>query len=234
MAIFRDLKPLRSLTSTAASKASKTSKTSGTSKAFGTVRTMSTVRTFRPRTALTTLTALTVLTAAVILSSGCSSTVAVMESVKSLGKEVDITSSLGISATNGEYTEILETHGGFHGDGVTYSTVQFSDDSAVEGIKKSDGWHELPMSENVNILVYGAVTDMDGTEYHNGPYFTDDDGNTLAPEVENGYYFFMDRQAEDEDKRFDDSQVLDRNSYNCTVAIYDTDTDTLHYLKLDT
>ena len=67
-----------------------------------------------------------------------------------------------------------------------------------------------------------------------GPYISDADGNPLAPEIENGYYFFMDRQAEENEDKYDDSKVLDRGSYNFTVAVYDTDTDVMHYFKMDT
>ena len=74
----------------------------------------------------------------------------------------------------------------------------------------------------------------DGAVESIGPYITNDDGNALAPKVENGYYFFMDRQTDEDEDIYDDSSVLGRSSYNFTVAVYDTDTDTMHYFKLDT
>ena len=46
-----------------------------------------------------------------------------------------------------------------------------------------------------------------------GPYLTDEDGNSMIPKIENGYYFFKDRQA-DKDK-----EILDRYSFNFTVAV---------------
>lgn len=174
--------------------------------------------------------------AAVFCSTGCSYTAA-SKGVKDLNKEVEITSSLGINVTDGEYTQVYDSHGGFHGDGTTYSTVKFTDDTVLDQIEEhsEDGpWHKLPLSENVDILLYGVEKETENGIESMGPFITDDEGNVLAPEVKNGYYFFMDRQADDEEYKFDDSKVLDRASYNCTVALYDTDTDTLHYFKLDT
>lgn len=172
--------------------------------------------------------ALTVL-GTVFFTSGCTS-----DNIKQLDREVEITSAVGIGVTDGEYTEIYESHGGFHGDGVTYSKVQFSDDSALKDIKKSEHWKELPLSDNVAALLYGVTMEEDGAVESIGPYITNDDGNALAPKVENGYYFFMDRQTDEDEDIYDDSSVLGRSSYNFTVAVYDTDTDTMHYFKLDT
>ncbi len=177
--------------------------------------------------------ALTIL-AAVFCSSGCAAYDGAKETAKELGKETSITSAVGINATGGEYTEIYEDHGGFHGDGTTYSTVKFSDDTALNSIKENENWKELPLSDNVNILLYGVTNEREDYVESIGPYVSDADGNPLAPEIENGYYFFMDRQAEENEDKYDDSKVLDRGAYNFTVAVYDTDTDVMHYFKMDT
>ena len=42
----------------------------------------------------------------------------------------------------------------------------------------------------------------------------------------------MDRQAESEQQNSDE-QILERVSYNFSIAIYDTDTDTLYYVEAD-
>ncbi len=52
------------------------------------------------------------------------------------------------------------------------------------------------------------------------------------PRVEHGYYYFVDRQAESE-QQTSDEQILERVSYNFSIAIYDTDTDTLYYVEAD-
>ena len=63
--------------------------------------------------------------------------------------------------------------------------------------------------------------------YQKGPYLNDNNGNPLFPEVENGYYLLIDRQNDAQD-------ILDRHSFNFTVAVFDSDENTLHYGKLDT
>ena len=62
---------------------------------------------------------------------------------------------------------------------------------------------------------------------HNG------DGAPVIPEVENGYYYFLDRHSQSTNPKYD-SGVLGRASYNFTIAIYDEDRQTLYYAELDT
>ena len=50
----------------------------------------------------------------------------------------------------------------------------------------------------------------------------------MIPKIENGYYFFKDRQA-DKDK-----EILDRYSFNFTVAVYDNDNNKMYFCELDT
>ncbi len=173
--------------------------------------------------------------AVVLVMSGCSLySEPVKEVTQTAANMLKIGTDVGLDMTDGDYTEIVENHGGFHGDGETYSTVKFPDDSLQEDIKDADGWKELPMSTNVTALIYGITEETENGTVSYGPFLRDVEENALLPEIENGYYFFMDRQAEDGEDKYDDSKVLDRSSYNFTVAVYDTDTDTLHYVKFDT
>ena len=48
--------------------------------------------------------------------------------------------------------------------------------------------------------------------------FCDEEGNWLIGEIENGYYFFMDRHSEAEDV-FDPSPLRTRHSQNYTLAV---------------
>lgn len=48
------------------------------------------------------------------------------------------------------------------------------------------------------------------------------DGKTFFPMVYNGYHFFIDRHSESKDVK-DDTDLLNRNSLNFAIAIYDTD-----------
>ena len=53
------------------------------------------------------------------------------------------------------------------------------------------------------------------------------------PQIQNGYYYFVDRQAESE-MQHSDAQIMERASLNFSIALYDVDTDTLYYIEVDT
>ncbi len=121
--------------------------------------------------------------------------------------------------------EELDTHGGFHGDGSYYLILDCSDnrDKAMKILKD---WKELPFSENLSLVMYGG--EKDGKSY----------GYNLAekakiPKVENGYYYFKDRHSESKDSE-DDTDLFNRSSFNFSIAIYDSDTDTMYYFEFDT
>ena len=102
----------------------------------------------------------------------------------------------------------------------------------MEQIQASDAWHPLPVDQTTQVLVYGLSGETGENSWQIGPYLTDDNGNPLVPEVQNGYYVLLDRQAED--GKAPGSDILDRGSFNFTFGLYDTDTDTLYCCKLDT
>ena len=121
--------------------------------------------------------------------------------------------------------EELDTHGGFVGDGSYYLILDCSNNKE-EALKKVEGWDKLPLSENLNLIMYGG--EKDGVEY----------GYKLAeeahiPKVENGYYMFEDREPESKDSK-DDSELFDRHSYNFSLGVYDCDTDKMYYFEFDT
>ena len=55
---------------------------------------------------------------------------------------------------------------------------------------------------------------------------------SFSPQVEQGYYSFRDRYAEQYPD--DTHPLLQRFSYNYTAALYDTENSTLYYYELDT
>ena len=73
-------------------------------------------------------------------------------------------------------------------------------------------------------LVYGISEDTVSI----GPFLTDADGTPLVPEIQTGYYRLLDRQHNKE------TPLLERFSFNFTLALYDTDTDRLYVCELDT
>ena len=143
-----------------------------------------------------------------------------------------ISNELGIDVSGGEEISNYDDHGGSHGDGATCIALQFSDDSVLKQISQNDSWQEFPLDETTTALVYGVTNETDGWVSVNGSYLTDGSGDPLVPEIQNGYYLLIDRQADSGNAAGAD--ILHRSSFNFTLALYDTDTDTLYFCKLDT
>lgn len=141
----------------------------------------------------------------------------------------DISNILEVDVSDGVVIYQYDDHGGFLGDGDMVVKLSFSDTDCLNRIKESSAWKPLPLTKNLEAFVYGA------TYYgcYNAPYIHDSDYNPVVPKIENGYYCFVDRHSRSKDKK-DDSPLLNRYSINCSLAIYDTDTNLLYYLELDT
>ncbi|MCI8375531.1 MAG: hypothetical protein HFI29_08860 [Lachnospiraceae bacterium] len=140
-------------------------------------------------------------------------------------KPQDIVSEeLGIDASDGSKISYFDNHGGFHGDGTAYIALSFADHTVLDQIETSTPWKSFPLNETVKTLVYG-ISDKTSRI---GPFLNDGNGNSLVPEIKNGYYLLIDRHT---DKSTD---ILTRSSFHFTLGLYDTDTDTLYYCELDT
>ncbi len=125
----------------------------------------------------------------------------------------ETTEHFGFAKKDFTVVEEIDTHGGFHGDGSYFLILDCSDnkDKALEKVKN---WNKLPLSENLNNVMYGnSLTE----EAH-------------LPIIENGYYMFKDRQTDGTD----DSAIFDKASYNFSIAFYDSDTDKMYYFDFDT
>ena len=128
--------------------------------------------------------------------------------------------ALDIQTDGGVEEEYIETHGGFHGDGLTYIRVDFSRTELECVLAEKEGWRETPLTENIHTTLYGDES-WQGIK---------DSCNFLLPEVENGYYYFLDRQ----NNSFDDEDLRKRPSFNFTFVVYDVETDILYFVKFDT
>ena len=113
---------------------------------------------------------------------------------------------------------------GFLGDGESFYALQFEDDSLLHMIENSRRWKPLPLTKTLT-----GLADRLGYSIEEAKAGRD----TLFPPVQNGWYFFMDRQAEGE-ARFSDARVMSRGSFNVILAMYDEDTATLYFAKWDT
>ena len=141
----------------------------------------------------------------------------------------EISKTIGVDVSAGEVISESDTHGGFHGDGDRVIEIQFSDTFFSNQLKENEEWNAMPLTENLTALVYGLHTETSSI----GPMIHSEDNVPVVPEIENGYYYFRDRHSQSTDTK-DDTNVLSRASYNFTIAIYDTDTQKLYYLELDT
>ena len=134
---------------------------------------------------------------------------------------------LGINISSGSIITDTDSHGGFHGDGITFLEVVFEDDSCLNQIKGNSSWKQLPVSYPVDALLYGTQNGSSSI----GPYVTEG-GKKLFPKAETGYYYFKDRHTGAGGQGSKD--VVNRHSFNFTVALYDEDTQTLYYCEFDT
>ena len=89
-------------------------------------------------------------------------------------------------------------------------------------------WSPFPPDDTVQALLYGWTEENAQEITSIGPFLTDDNGDPLVPKITNGYYLLIDRQEETT------TPLLSRPSLNFTLAVYDSDKDTLYYCKMDT
>ena len=126
-----------------------------------------------------------------------------------------------------ESSEVTDTHGGFHGDGETLIKIVFDDKTL--GTQLEGKWNKLPLSENLQTAVYGLETENERIS----SLIKTETGENFIPEIENGYYYFYDRNSESNNP-YSDEDLLIRYSYNFSIAIYDCDNSTLYYAEIDT
>lgn len=138
-----------------------------------------------------------------------------------------VSEALGVDASSGSAMSSMDTHSG-NGDGTSFVVLHYDGDEMIKQIKADAAWQPFPLDETVQTLVYG-VSDATSSI---GPFLTDEDGKALVPEIENGYYRLIDRQVEEDQATGAD--ILNRASFNFTVGLYDTDTNTLYCCELDT
>lgn len=136
-------------------------------------------------------------------------------------KTMEIADSLGIPESI--LLTMEDSHGGFYGDGDTFIVFQ------TPGFQPGEDWKEFPLPENLAIALWGGMAG----EMQWGSLLTDDRGEPLMPAVENGYYWFRDRHSKSTEET-DPSALLDRSSFNFTLAVYDGDSEMVYYFKKDT
>ena len=139
---------------------------------------------------------------------------------------------LGIDVSPAEIISEEDDHGGFHGDGTTFLCFDCSGTDIAGQIRNGGNWTPFPLDDTVKALVYGIEIREGDSLIGIGPYLSDEENRPLIPEIENGYYLLIDRQAED--GKATGADILHRASLNFTLGIYDSDADILYYFELDT
>lgn len=150
----------------------------------------------------------------------------IMLSMIACSEQTDVLKDyFGFSEKYFTITEEADTHGGFHGDGSYYLIMDCSN-NREKALEIVSDWNELPLSENLSLIMYGG--EKDGMTYC---YNLAEEAN--MPEVENGYYYFYDRHSAGTDSS-NDSNLFARSSFNFSFAVYDSDTDKMYYFEYDT
>ena len=122
-------------------------------------------------------------------------------------------------------TTEIETPVSFNGDGEYFITADCykSRDIILNQIKN---WNPLPLTNNLQLLMYGG--EKDGITS-----FAIQSNEIEIHNINKGYYYFLDRH--DEAIYYNsDENVLNRFSYNFTIALYNEETNKLYYYELDT
>ena len=127
-----------------------------------------------------------------------------------------IISDMGITNNTCEIVKEKDTHSGFLGDGDYFAKIKCNN-LKVSDLTKS--WYTLPLSEEIK-----EVTEM---KQCNDKDCKDIYERYNIPSIDNGYYYFLDRQKSD-------TNINERSSYNFTLAIADLDNSIIYYYELDT
>lgn len=139
-----------------------------------------------------------------------------------------IAEDLGVTLPEDVEVMVIDNKG-FNGDGELLYTILISEDNNddfLKQINELNTWRNLPLSNNLNLVMYGGTLGNTTYSYE----FATELG---IPKIENGYWIFKDRNDETVDFT-DDSKLLTRPSFNFTLAMYDADNYVLYYFREDT
>lgn len=137
-------------------------------------------------------------------------------------RENQIKRRIGVDISGASPVSEYDTHSG-NGDGVSCSVYDTKDTDIDRQIIKSGKWKSLPADDTVHTLLWGISDESSKT----GPYLFDENEQPLVKYTDNGYYILIDRHSAP-------GNILERHSFNLTIALYDADRQLLYYCKLDT
>ena len=116
-----------------------------------------------------------------------------------------------------------DTHGGLLGDGEYFAKISFkeNDDSKI-----LFEWKVLPLSTELQTV-------MNMISYYNNEGGKNVYERYNIPNIENGYYYFLDRYSDAVNKDSEE-ELNSRSSYNFSLGIYDSKNKILYFYELDT
>ncbi len=142
----------------------------------------------------------------------------------------DIKEKTNVSFKTCKIINEKDTHGGFLGEGKKSVIYQCGKNFDTKNIRKK--WKRLPLSENLNINLYGDAVKNGIT------YPKKEEKDYAIPKIENGYYYFIDNYSmryKDVNNIYSDEKILDiGRPNNFTLTIYDIDKNYLYYYEIDT
>lgn len=121
-----------------------------------------------------------------------------------------------VDLTQGNVISDVDIHSSFLSNGERMVTVSLAQTDVGEKIAASGVWRDLPLNDTLSGFTEYPISE-----------------NIDVPEPENGRYLFFDRHSEAADPH-DETAFADRDSYNFTVAVYDSDSEMLYVYELDT
>lgn len=128
-----------------------------------------------------------------------------------------------VDVSNCEIVQGKDTHSDFLGDGEKLVVYDCSQEDILPQIKN---WKTLPLSENLNLMMYGG--EKEGVTYL---YNLASENN--IPYIEEGYYYFLNENPESISIN-GDKNLFNAHSFNFTIMLYDLSTNFIYYFKYDT
>lgn len=137
-----------------------------------------------------------------------------------------ISKDLGIKVPNTLSFQYEDTHGGFHGDGITLAKANLKNRDVEIIIKKSKSvWMKTPISDKVELELYGGTKGEMNRE-------SDLAKSLEMPKIEDGYWIFLDRFGGK--KVFNKGENLfPRASGNYSLGVIDSKENIFYYIKFD-
>ena len=127
----------------------------------------------------------------------------------------EMSQALDLALPEGDIITDIDTHGGFHGDGISCLVLSVSPENGAalaDKLAERADWHQLPLDAQSSNVLSSCLSLLES------------EGFTYSSPVQ-GWYWYLDRSPVGHTQDF---------PANCTLAIYDVQNCQLVYFCLDT